>query len=128
MYPLAWLAHTCRLVRLRCMHSHGAYSIIPMRILVLRAAELLASAPFYYILLVHKVRMNCSTYVLDKGVHKPFKQYLREESMAFMLRNPEGTKPTRQDIALWIKKSWDQIQPSTILNTWESIGIRATDH
>ena len=66
--------------------------------------------------------------VLDKGVHKPFKQYLREESMAFMLRNPEGTKPTRQDIALWIKKSWDQIQPSTSLNTWESIGIQATDH
>jgi hypothetical protein len=32
--------------------------------------------------------------VLDKGVHKPFKQCLGEESMAFMLRNPEGTKPT----------------------------------
>jgi transposase-like protein len=66
--------------------------------------------------------------VLDKGVHKPFKQYLREESMAFMLRNPEGTKPTRTDIALWIRNSWEQIQPTTILNTWESIGIRPMDH
>jgi len=66
--------------------------------------------------------------VLDKGVHKPFKQYLREESMTFMLRNPEGTKPTRADIALWIRNSWEQIQPTTILNTWESIGIHAIDH
>jgi hypothetical protein len=66
--------------------------------------------------------------VRDKGVHKPFKQYLREESMAFMLRNPEGTKPTRTDIALWIRNSWEQIQPTTILNTWESIGIRPMDH
>jgi hypothetical protein len=41
--------------------------------------------------------------VLDKGVHKPFKQYLREEKIAFMVNNPEGTKPTRLDIALWNK-------------------------
>jgi hypothetical protein len=32
--------------------------------------------------------------VLDKGVHKPFKQYLREESIAFTVNHPEGTKPT----------------------------------
>jgi len=66
--------------------------------------------------------------VLDKGVHKPFKQYLGEESMAFMLRNPEGTKPTRTDIALWIRNSWERIQPTTILNTWESNGIQPIDH
>jgi len=42
---------------------------------------------------------------LDKGVHKPFKQYLREESIAFMVNNPEGTKPTPLDIAHWIKPS-----------------------
>ncbi len=65
MYPLACLAHTCRLVHLRCMHSHGAYSSIPMRIL--RAAELL-STPLYYILLVHEVRMKCSTYVCKSCV------------------------------------------------------------
>ncbi|MFN9656651.1 MAG: transposase [Dolichospermum sp.] len=61
--------------------------------------------------------------VLDKGVHKPFKQYLREESIAFMVNHPEGTKPTRLDIAHWIRRSWDQVQNSTILNTWRSIGI-----
>jgi hypothetical protein len=66
--------------------------------------------------------------VLDKGVLKPVKQYLREESMVFMLCNPEGTKPTREDIVLWIRKSWEQIQPTTLLNTWESIGIHAIDH
>jgi hypothetical protein len=32
--------------------------------------------------------------VLDKGVHKPFKQYLKEESIAFMVNNLEGAKPT----------------------------------
>jgi hypothetical protein len=32
--------------------------------------------------------------VLDKEVHKPFKQYLREESSAFMVNDPEGTKST----------------------------------
>ena len=61
--------------------------------------------------------------VLDKGVHKPFKQYLREESIAFMVNHLEGTKPTRLDIAHWIRRSWDQVQHSTILNTWRSIGI-----
>jgi hypothetical protein len=61
--------------------------------------------------------------VLDKRVHKPFKQYLREESIAFMVNNSEGTKPTRLDIAHWIRQSWDQVQHSTILNTWHSIGI-----
>jgi hypothetical protein len=51
------------------------------------------------------------------------KQYLREESIAFMVNNPEGTKPTQLDITHWIRWSWDQVQHSTILNTWHSIGI-----
>jgi hypothetical protein len=38
-------------------------------------------------------------------------------------QNLEGTKPTRLDIAHWIRWSWDQVQRSTILNTWRSIGI-----
>jgi hypothetical protein len=66
--------------------------------------------------------------VMDKGLHKPFKQYLREESMAFMLNNPEGTKPTRLDIATWIQRSWDLVQPAAVLNSWSSIGIRPVHH
>jgi hypothetical protein len=62
--------------------------------------------------------------VLDKGVRKPFKQYLKEESIAFMVNNPEGTKPTQLDIAHGIVRSWDQVQYSTILSTWHSIGIQ----
>jgi len=61
--------------------------------------------------------------VLDKGVHKPFKQYLREESIAFMVNKPEGAKPTWLDIAHRITRLWDQVQNSAILNTWHSIGI-----
>jgi hypothetical protein len=45
-------------------------------------------------------------------VHKPFKQYLREESSAFMVNDPEGTKSTWLDIAQWITSSWDQVQHS----------------
>jgi hypothetical protein len=44
--------------------------------------------------------------VLNKGVHKPFKQYLREESITFMVNNPEEAKPTQLDIAHWIIISW----------------------
>ena len=51
------------------------------------------------------------------------KQYLRKERIAFMVKNPEGTKPTQLGIAHWIRWSWDQVQHSTILNTWHSIGI-----
>jgi len=63
------------------------------------------------------------TPILQVGVHKPFKQFLREESIAFIVTNPEGTKPTQLDIAHWIRRSWDQVQHSTILNIWHSIGI-----
>jgi hypothetical protein len=31
---------------------------------------------------------------MDKGLHKPFKQYLREESLAWMVQQPDGAKPT----------------------------------
>ncbi len=66
VYPPACLALTCRLVLLRCMHSYGAYSSIPMRIL--RAAESCSLPPLYYILLVHEVRIYCSTYVCKSCV------------------------------------------------------------
>jgi hypothetical protein len=31
---------------------------------------------------------------MDKGLHKPFKQYPREESLSWMVRQPDGAKPT----------------------------------
>ncbi len=61
--------------------------------------------------------------VMDKGMHKPFKQYLRELSVAWMVAHGEGEKPTHLDIANWIQVAWDQVSVSTILNTWTSVGI-----
>jgi hypothetical protein len=52
--------------------------------------------------------------VLDKGVHKLFKQWSTIQ---------RETKPTQLDVAQWIQRSWDQVQYSTILNTWQSIAI-----
>jgi hypothetical protein len=40
-----------------------------------------------------------------------------------MANNPEGSKLTQLDIAQLITRSWNQLQHSTILNTWQSIGI-----
>jgi len=31
---------------------------------------------------------------MDKGIHKPFKQYIREESNAWMVAPQQGDKPT----------------------------------
>jgi hypothetical protein len=54
---------------------------------------------------------------------KPFRQYLRDESITFMINNPEGAKPNPLDNAQWIQRVWDQGQHCTILSTWQSIGI-----
>jgi len=39
---------------------------------------------------VHRISGGSNMF---KEVHKPFKQNLKEESIAFMVKNPEGTKP-----------------------------------
>jgi hypothetical protein len=39
---------------------------------------------------VHRISGGSNMF---KEVHKPFKQNLKEESIAFMVNNPEGTKP-----------------------------------
>jgi len=60
---------------------------------------------------------------MDKGIHKPFKQYIREESNAWMVAHQQGEKPTRVDIATWIQHAWNKVSHPTIINTWQSIGI-----
>jgi len=57
---------------------------------------------------------------MDKWLHKPFKQYLREKSLSWMVRQPDGAKPTQQHISQWILRAWAQVQLTTILNTWQA--------
>ena len=37
--------------------------------------------------------------VLDKGVNKPFKQFVQHEYELWMVANQDGVKPARSDIA-----------------------------
>jgi hypothetical protein len=45
-----------------------------------------------------------------------------------MVQQPDGTKPTRQHISQWISRAWAQVQLTTILNTWQAIGIRPVNN
>ncbi len=62
--------------------------------------------------------------VMDKGVFKPFKDYIRQESTTWKIQHAHGTKPTREDIAHWIQHSWDRVDVDTITNTWQSINYQ----
>ena len=62
--------------------------------------------------------------VMDKGLHKPFKGFLREENVNWLMNHQEGQKPSRVDIANWIVRSWNRVTVSSIVNTWDSLGIR----
>ena len=62
--------------------------------------------------------------VMDKGVFKPFKDYIRQESTTWKIQHAHGTKPTREDIAHWIQHSWDRVDVDTITNTWQLINYQ----
>jgi hypothetical protein len=61
--------------------------------------------------------------VLDLGVNKPFKGYVRREYERFMVTNASNKRPPRKEVAQWIKDAWDSITPATISNAWSSIGF-----
>ncbi len=53
--------------------------------------------------------------VLDVGVNKPFKHYIRQQFETFMLSN--GQKIERLHIIRWVIGSWGRITKETITNT-----------
>ena len=61
--------------------------------------------------------------VLDKGVNKPFKQFIRDHSIAWLQEAPQGAKPNCLDVTNWISNSWNQISAETITNTWNSLQL-----
>jgi len=61
--------------------------------------------------------------VLDKGVNKPFKQFIRDHSISWLQQAPQGAKPNRLDVTNWISNSWNQITAETITNTWNSLQL-----
>ena len=58
--------------------------------------------------------------VLDKGVNKPFKQFIRDHSISWLQQAPQGAKPSGLNVTNWISYSWNQIKAETITNTWIS--------
>jgi len=60
--------------------------------------------------------------VLDVGINKPFKDYVKQSYEEFMVEN-NGRKLTRLDVARWIASAWEKIKTESICHTWESIGI-----
>jgi len=58
--------------------------------------------------------------ILDKGVNKPFKDYIKREQIQFMVDNP-NMKPKRPQVAQWISQSWQRVSVDTITNTWRSV-------
>ncbi len=58
--------------------------------------------------------------VLDVGVNKPLKHYMRQQFETVMLSN--GQKIERLHIIRWVIGSTERITKETITNTWRSIG------
>ena len=65
--------------------------------------------------------------VLDVGVNKPFKGFVRNAYEDWMVAHPHGTKVKWQDVAQWVWTAWLRVSQSTILNTWNAVGYIASD-
>lgn len=65
--------------------------------------------------------------VLDVGLNKPFKGYVRECVEDFVDDAPAGAKPKRQDVSHWIKNAWERLSPEMAINTWKRIGYKDDD-
>ena len=65
--------------------------------------------------------------MLDVGINKTFKDYLKEECEKFILINANVDnacpKIGRKEVANWIHQSWMCICPESIVRIWESIGF-----
>jgi hypothetical protein len=59
--------------------------------------------------------------VLDVGLNKPFKDYMRDEYEKYMCQPGETKKVTRLLIAKWVSSAWAKITVPTITNTWTKI-------
>jgi hypothetical protein len=64
-----------------------------------------------------------SSWLLDKGIIKPFKDYYYELQNNWIILHAEGQKPTRLDVATWVNTAWNSITAQSITNTWESINF-----
>ena len=55
--------------------------------------------------------------VLDVGVNKPFKDYVKQCYERFMVQNVTGRKVSRLDVAKWIEEAWEKFVILSFLAT-----------
>jgi transposase-like protein len=63
--------------------------------------------------------------VLDVGINKPFKDYLRSAYEDYMVTNTENKAPSRVMVSQWIETAWNSITDSSIVNTWKGVGYNS---
>jgi DDE superfamily endonuclease len=61
--------------------------------------------------------------VMDVGINKPFKDKVRDAYDDWYMAGNFQNKPQRQDVASWIKASYDAITMATINNSWRKVGL-----
>ena len=61
--------------------------------------------------------------VMNVGVNKTFKGYVRQAYENFMIGNIQNRKDRREDIVQWIEIGWEKVKVETITRTWTKVGI-----
>jgi hypothetical protein len=63
---------------------------------------------------------------MDVGINKPFKNYVRGQFETWLIENLDNAKPQRKNVSKWISEAWKEIKQTTIVNSWEKVGINKT--
>jgi hypothetical protein len=63
-------------------------------------------------------RIHGGCKILDKGINKLCKGYLREEFEQWTVKNGSHCHPNRGEVAHWVKVAWDKVKISTTVNNW----------
>ena len=61
--------------------------------------------------------------VLDVGINKPFKDYIRRKYDNFMVTKQPKERVTRLRMATWVNEAWNEISEETIFNSWRKVGF-----
>jgi DDE superfamily endonuclease len=61
--------------------------------------------------------------VMDVGVNKPFKDRIRDKYDQWFFNQGCTNKPQREDVAKWVKASFEGVSTTTIIKTWKRVGL-----
>ena len=61
--------------------------------------------------------------VMDVGFNKSFKSHYRDLYDEWFMHAPDGVKPKRPDVSVWVSQSWERIANTVAPNTWRKVGL-----